>query len=68
MKTITLNIDGMMCGHCEQRVTAAVLKLDGLVECLASAKENTVRITFDESKVDEEAIKAAIDEIGYDVK
>lgn len=68
MKTVILNIEGMMCGHCEQRVHTAVSKLAGVVECKVSAKENNATIQFDESKVSEDTIKATIDEIGYDVK
>lgn len=68
MKTITIKIEGMMCGHCENRVKNAVMALDGVESCEASAKENQAVICFDESKLKENNLKEAIEEIGYEVK
>lgn len=68
MKTITMQIEGMMCGHCENRVHNAVMALDGVESCEASAKDNQAVIRFDESKLKESNIKETIEEIGYEVK
>lgn len=61
-------IEGMMCSNCEKRVNNAVTALDGVSECKASASENHATVVFDSSKVSEDQIKEAIEEIGYDVK
>lgn len=61
-------VEGMMCGNCEKRVNNAVTALDGVSECKASASENHATVVFDSSKVSEDQIKEAIEEIGYDVK
>lgn len=61
-------VEDMMCGNCEKRVNNAVTALDGVSECKANAQENNATVIFDSSKVSEDQIKEAIEEIGYDVK
>lgn len=61
-------IEGMMCSGCEKRVNNAVTSLDGVSECKACAQDNNATVVFDSSKVSEDQIKEAIEEIGYDVK
>lgn len=60
-------VEGMMCAHCEGRVTKTLTQLDGIQACSASATEKTVTCSFDEAKIDEAAIKRAIEDTGYDV-
>lgn len=65
MQNVTLNVQGMSCGHCVNSVEGAVKSLG------ASAKvdlaNNSVTVNYDESKVSLETIKEAIEEQGYDV-
>lgn len=65
MKNVTLNVQGMSCGHCVNSVEKAMQDLG------ASAKvdlaSNSVTIEYEESKVTLEAIKEAIEDQGYDV-
>lgn len=68
MNTITLTVTGMMCPHCEQHVTKALLALDGVASCIASHKDNAVTITMNAQAADMAAIKAAITEAGYQVQ
>lgn len=67
MKTITLSVQGMMCGHCEQRVNNALSQIDGVISVQASAKENQVTCEYDDTKVKEASIKETIEEVGYDI-
>ena len=67
MKAV-IEVSGMMCSHCEKRVSAAVLAVDGVKKCAASAKKGEVRVDFDEAKANLEQIKAAISAVGYEVK
>lgn len=67
MKTITLKVEGMMCGHCEQRVNNALSQIDGIASVHASAQENQVTCEYDETKVNETNIKETIEDVGYDV-
>lgn len=67
MMEIKLYVKGMMCSHCEDRVTKALNMLDGVHACSASAKEHVVHITFDDTKLSVQTIMDTIDEIGYSV-
>ena len=62
-----IKVNGMMCAHCEARVTKAVTALDGVKSCVASAAEGTVKVEYDESKVSLNAIKDAIKAQDYEV-
>ena len=62
-----IKVNGMMCAHCEARVTKAVTALDGVKSCVASAAEGTVKVGYDESKVSIQAIKDAIKALDYEV-
>ena len=62
-----IKVNGMMCAHCEARVTKAVTALDGVKSCVASAAEGKVKVEYDESKVSLNAIKDAIKAQDYEV-
>lgn len=63
-----IKVSGMMCAHCEARVTKAVAALDGVKSCVASAADGNVKVEYDESKVSLQAIKDAITAQDYEVK
>lgn len=60
-----ITVNGMMCGHCEAHVVKAIEGLDGVVSVTADHNTNTVSIETNAS-VDESAIKAAVEEAGYE--
>ncbi|MDQ6421362.1 copper ion binding protein [Paenibacillus sp. LHD-117] len=65
MANIVLKVEGMTCGHCVSSVEKAVggLGASGQV----NLAEKKVTVEYDESKVSLDAIKAAIEDQGYDV-
>lgn len=63
----TLDVKGMSCGHCKMSVEGALKELDGVKEALADVATGKVQVVFDEAKVDEQALKEAIEDQGYDV-
>ncbi|MDO3411301.1 copper ion binding protein [Saccharibacillus sp. CPCC 101409] len=65
MQTTTLNVEGMSCNHCVKAVEGAVQEAGAAGKVDLGAK--TVDISYDESKVSLDAIKAAIEDQGYDV-
>jgi copper chaperone len=65
MTTITLNVEGMSCGHCVNSVEGAMKELGATGKVDLAAK--TVTVTYDDSKLTLEAIKEAIDDQGYEV-
>ncbi|MCI8540755.1 MAG: heavy-metal-associated domain-containing protein [Erysipelotrichaceae bacterium] len=67
MKTITYQVSGMMCANCENRVCKALNSMEGVIKAQADAKTGTVKCEYEETKTNEAAIKACIEEVGYDV-
>lgn len=65
MQSVTLNVQGMSCGHCVSSVEGAVNKLGASGKVDLANK--SVTVNYDESKVSLDAIKEAIEEQGYDV-
>ncbi|MDT8407663.1 MAG: heavy-metal-associated domain-containing protein [Methylococcales bacterium] len=65
---ITLNVDGMKCGGCEQNLTTALTELAGVEQVKASHSDNTVAITYDETRLDQAAIAGAIQQAGFTLR
>lgn len=63
---ITYSVPSMSCGHCRAAITAEVEKLAGVraVEVDLDAK----LVTVSGARLDDAAIRGAIDEAGYDVE
>lgn len=69
MKKITLTVEGMTCGHCENRVKKALLaKKRAIKEVEVSHVSGSATITYNEDKISLDEIKEIIEESGYDVK
>ena len=66
--TVTLQVQGMTCGHCKAAVTNALQALDGVSRVEVHLQEGTVDVEYDETKVSVEKLKEVIEEQGYDVK
>ncbi|WP_026525829.1 heavy metal translocating P-type ATPase [Butyrivibrio sp. MB2005] len=64
-KEMKITVNGMMCEHCEAHVKKALEAIDGIESAVASHKDNLVTIT-NSKDVDEAAIKAAVEEAGYE--
>lgn len=62
-----INVEGMMCGHCETRVNEALKKIDGVSEAVANHDLNQVKLTLTKD-VDENLLKDAVVTAGYDYK
>ncbi len=66
MKTLILNVNGMMCVHCEMTVSNALKKIDGVVDAVADHESKKVTITLNKN-VDISLLKQAIINCGYEV-
>lgn len=66
MKTQTINIEGMTCGHCIMSVKKELSKIDGVT--INSVKIGTAEVIITESKVTDEKLRYAVEEAGYSVK
>lgn len=67
MQTKTLDVRGMTCGHCKISVEGALKGLEGVSAAEVDLNSGKVEVTYDESKVSSENMKAAVEEQGYDV-
>ena len=65
MKESTYNVTGMTCSACSAAVSRAVNKLDGVNTADVNFATETLRVSYDESKLDFNAIKAAVERAGY---
>ncbi|WP_071393228.1 copper chaperone CopZ [Bacillus tuaregi] len=68
MEKITLNVEGMSCGHCVKAVEGSVGKLNGVASVKVSLENKTVDVEYNAAEVTVDAIKETIDDQGYDVK
>jgi copper chaperone len=64
--TTTYEVEGMTCGHCVQAVTEEVSAVPGVEDVDVDLTTGTVAVTGRD--VDEAAVRAAVDEAGYDVR
>lgn len=62
----TMMVTGMMCGHCEAHVRAALEKLDGVTAAEASHTDGIVTVTL-EKPVADEVLRQAVQAEGYTV-
>jgi len=61
-------IDGMTCTACENHVTYAINKNDGILDASASYEDGTAKIKYDKSKVSIDQLAEAVEtETGYKV-
>ncbi len=66
MKTFTLSIEGMMCGHCTGRVEKALQETAGVAEVTVSLEGKNAVVTAEDT-VTAEQLKAVVTEAGYEV-
>ena len=65
MKESTYTVTGMTCSACSAAVSRAVNKLDGVNAADVNLATETLRVSYDESKLDLNAIKVAVERAGY---
>jgi copper chaperone len=65
MASAEIKVEGMSCQHCVMSVRKAVEGLDGIKS--SNVEIGKVSVEFDEGKVSQDAIEAAIAQAGYKV-
>lgn len=60
------DVEGMTCAACENAVTRAVAKLDGVKEVRVSLMTNAMDVAYDGQKVNARQIEKAVQDAGYD--
>ena len=64
--TSTYTVTGMTCGHCVSAVTTEISAIDGVGEVVVDLGSGAVTVTSD-GPLSEEAVRAAVDEAGYEL-
>ncbi len=67
MKETIINVEGMVCGGCENRVKNALLTIDGVENVEASHETGIVKVISKE-EVEESTMKEKIEDIGFEAK
>jgi copper chaperone CopZ len=62
---LTYSVPGMSCGHCRTAIIAEVEQVPGVAS--VDVDLDAKRVTVAGSGVDDAAVRAAIDEAGYDI-
>ncbi len=64
MSTRVYDVPGISCGHCKAAIEGAVAEVAGVASVVVDVDAKTVRVDGG----DDAAVRAAIDEAGYDVE
>ncbi|MEU2930799.1 heavy-metal-associated domain-containing protein [Streptomyces sp. NPDC007251] len=64
--TTVYKVSGMTCGHCESAVSQEISALEGVSAVKAVAETGEVTVTS-AAPLDEAAVRAAVDEAGYEL-
>ena len=67
MASISLNVEGITCGGCEKSIRSALLEKNGVNDVQASHETGVVMIDFDDSQVQQQELKQAIEDAGFDI-
>jgi sulfite exporter TauE/SafE/copper chaperone CopZ len=65
MQELRLNIEGMSCAHCEQRIEAALLGLSGVATAQASLLHNAAVLIYDPLLLPYTEIVDSVEKLGY---
>ncbi|KAB2456864.1 copper chaperone CopZ [Bacillus sp. CH126_4D] len=68
MEQLTLQVEGMSCGHCVNSIESSVKELNGVEQVKVQLAEGTVEVTIDSPVVTLKDIVAVIEDQGYDVQ
>lgn len=64
METKTYTVEGMTCGHCVSSVSAELARIPGVSDVQVDLASGAVTLTS-QQPVDDAAVRAAVDEAGY---
>ena len=62
---LTYTVQGMSCGHCRVAITEEVTRVDGVAAVDVDLESKLVTVRGE--RLDDDALRAAIDEAGYEV-
>jgi copper chaperone len=66
MERLTMNVQGMSCGHCVHAVTKALKDLDGVT--VENVAVGSATVSYDPSVASVAEITRAVEEAGYEAR
>ena len=67
MESVTLNVQGMTCGGCVASVTRVLKSVPGVTEAAVTLQPGVANVTYDPTRTQPAALRAAIEDAGFDV-
>lgn len=67
MNELVLNVKGMSCSGCEQRIEQVLRRLAGVQRASADHRSGVVKVVRDERRAGEDAVRQRIEQAGYEV-
>ncbi|GEM_PF-541201 len=65
LKTITINIEGMSCLGCANKISNSLKSLDGVKDCKVNIDESKATVKIEDGKVTNEQLVKAVVKAGY---
>lgn len=67
MKSVTISVPEISCGHCKQSIEGALTGQTGVVSVEVNIDKKNVDVIFDETKTTLKDIETLIEDQGYDI-
>lgn len=67
MKEIKIQVKGMSCTGCEQRIQKVLAGTEGVIRSAADHHVDEVCVVFDPNRTSEQIIRSCIENAGYEV-
>lgn len=65
MITKTFAVADIHCASCENTIRTSLSRLPGVTVVLPSAERNDVRVSFDDTQVTEQELRAVLTDVGF---
>lgn len=62
---VVLEVSGMSCGGCEERISTALGRLEGVRRISADHRSGQVRVAYDPGAVTAQTVRERIADMGY---
>ena len=66
MITRTFQVSEIHCASCENTIRTALSRLPGVALVVPSAERNDVKVSFDDTQVAEDKVRATLEEVGFE--
>jgi copper chaperone CopZ len=68
MATAKLNVNGMHCGHCQEKVAKALRSVAGVYSAIVDWPTGEAEVDFNDDTVTTERLLVAVKQAGYEAK